>query len=198
MPRLRRPSSTLPGISGEARTGLRHIRMDRRRSSLMPLAETIYYLEMSSADELRPSAKALDVQLWEDFDAKFSRSIYADIGGNYNWIERSNWTDDQWLERLRQPNVDTWLSYSDRELAGFFELGLQADNSVEIVYFGLLPPFEGRGLGGAMLSAATQRAWDMGGSRVWLHTSSLDHPHALSNYQARGFRVYNRVEIPGS
>ena len=163
----------------------------------MPLAETVYYLEMNSVDELRLSARSIDVRLLKDFDAKFSRSIYADVGGNYNWIERSNWTDDQWLERLRQPNVETWLAYADRELAGFFELELQAGGSVEISYFGLLPDFVGKGLGGAMLSAATQRGWDMGASRVWLHTSSLDHPHALPNYQARGFRVYNLVDIPG-
>lgn len=34
---------------------------------------------------------------------------------------------------------------------------------------------------------------------AWLHTSSLDHPHALPNYLARGFRPFwrrtNRREI---
>ena len=33
----------------------------------------------------------------------------------------------------------------------------------------------------------------MGAQRVWVHTCSLDHPHALANYQARGFRIF-RVE----
>ena len=82
-------------------------------------------------------------------------------------------------------------------MAGFFELEMQDGGSVEIVYFGLLSRFVGRGLGGAMLTAAVQRAWDMGASRVWLHTSSLDHPHALPNYRARGFHVYKREYIPG-
>ena len=27
-------------------------------------------------------------------------------------------------------------------------------------------------------------------SRVWLHTCTLDHPHALPNYQKRGFAPY--------
>jgi hypothetical protein len=26
---------------------------------------------------------------------------------------------------------------------------------------------------------------------VWLHTSTLDHPNALPNYQKRGFRPYH-------
>jgi hypothetical protein len=36
--------------------------------------------------------------------------------------------------------------------------------------------------------------------RVWLHTASADHAHALPNYQARGFRVVRsevrRKEVP--
>ena len=163
----------------------------------MLLAETITYLEMNSREELQPSASVVKVCRRYERDAGFSRSLYADVGGEYNWIERSNWTDGQWLERLAQSNVETWLAYHAGDVAGFFELEMQDGGNVEIVYFGLLPQSVGRGLGGAMLTAAVQRAWDMGASRVWLHTSSLDHPHALPNYRARGFRVYKRENIPG-
>jgi len=38
-----------------------------------------------------------------------------------------------------------------------------------------------------MLSAAAERAWSLGASRVWLHTCTLDYPIALPNYLARGF-----------
>lgn len=164
----------------------------------MPLAETITYLEMNSRKELRPSPVTVNVCRRYTRDAGFSRSLYADVGEEYNWIERSHWTGDQWLERLASPNVETWLAYDAGEVAGFFELEMQDGGDVEIVYFGLLPRCVGRGLGGAMLTAAVQRAWDMGASRVWLHTSSLDHPHALPNYRARGFRVYRREYISGS
>jgi hypothetical protein len=40
-------------------------------------------------------------------------------------------------------------------------------------------------------------AFEFGGPairRVWLHTCSLDHPAALANYQARGFRIFDTVE----
>jgi len=33
----------------------------------------------------------------------------------------------------------------------------------------------------------------MGASRVWLHTCTLDHPSALANYKARGFRIFKEV-----
>ncbi len=74
------------------------------------------------------------------------------------------------------------------ETAGFFELEQHdEDGSVEIAYFGLTESFIGRGLGKAMLTRAAQEAWALAPSRVWLHTCTLDSPHALPNYEARGF-----------
>ena len=64
-------------------------------------------------------------------------------------------------------------------------------DDVEIVSFGLLPGFAGRGLGGALLATVTQAAWDDGAERVWLHTCSLDSPAALPSYERRGFRRYD-------
>jgi GNAT superfamily N-acetyltransferase len=78
--------------------------------------------------------------------------------------------------------------------AGYFELRREADRSVEIVYFGLLDQFTGRGLGGHMLTEAVRMAWDSGALRVWLHTNTLDHPAALPNYLKRGFRVTRTEE----
>lgn len=71
--------------------------------------------------------------------------------------------------------------------------GFSRTFSVEIAYFGLLPAYVGRGLGKYLLSEAAARAWDLRPSRVWLHTSTLDHAAALPNYLARGFSVF-RVE----
>ncbi len=63
---------------------------------------------------------------------------------------------------------------------------------VEIAYFGLLPDFIGRGLGGALLTSAIENAWTWSPtpSRIWVHTCNRDHPFALANYQARGFAIY--------
>ena len=66
---------------------------------------------------------------------------------------------------------------------------------VEIAYFGLLPQCIGQGLGGHLLTVAIERAWQMGATRVWLHTSTRDHPLALANYQARGLRVFQQESL---
>jgi hypothetical protein len=53
----------------------------------------------------------------------------------------------------------------------------------------------GRGLGGYALTLAVRRAWQAEPEgygpvrRVWLHTSTLDHPNAIGNYCRRGFRL---------
>jgi GNAT superfamily N-acetyltransferase len=82
-------------------------------------------------------------------------------------------------------------------VAGWYELRrVPEDRSVEIAYFGLLPGHIGRGAGRALLNGAVQDAWTLGGGagRVWLHTCTLDHPHAMRNYEARGFRPF-KTEI---
>ena len=54
--------------------------------------------------------------------------------------------------------------------------------------------FTGRGLGGALLTEAVERAWAAGAARVWLHTCTFDHPAAIPNYLARGFTVFRTEE----
>src|SRR5207253_75824 len=80
---------------------------------------------------------------------------------------------------------------------GYAELERQPDGSVRIECFGLLPQFVGQRLGGHFLSVVVERAWSMGAGLVWLTTCSHDHPHALANYQQRGFQVaQTRVDPP--
>jgi GNAT superfamily N-acetyltransferase len=82
------------------------------------------------------------------------------------------------------------------------ELEAESSGDVGIVVFGLFPEFIGKGLGGALLTLTTELAWTVtapGGTparRVWVQTSSRDHPHARQNYEARGFRTFRRERVP--
>ena len=80
-------------------------------------------------------------------------------------------------------------------IAGYVEHERQPGESVEIVYFGLLRQFMGRGIGGLLLSDTVERAFRRGAQRVWLHTCSLDSPRAIENYQARGFKLFNEETV---
>jgi GNAT superfamily N-acetyltransferase len=164
------------------------------------------YLEMRSSTALIPSPAAPgDVHLMRAGipSPELSRFLYTAVGGAWHWRDRLPWTWARWMEWLARPGLETWVLYQTGTPAGYYELEAQAGGSVEIASFGLLPGFTGRGLGGYLLTQAVLRAWVMRPEvhRVWLHTCTLDHPAALANYRARGFRVFKEVEdevdLPG-
>jgi GNAT superfamily N-acetyltransferase len=147
---------------------------------------------MRSPDQLR-RAPAPDLQLSlmraELPSPELGRFLYTAVGGDWYWTDRLSWTYAQWQEWLSTPGVETWVAYVCGTPAGYFQLHL-ADDDVEIAYFGLLPAFVGKGLGGWLLTKAIERGWETGAERVWVHTCSLDGPNALANYQKRGMTVF--------
>lgn len=156
------------------------------------------YLELRTAAELVPQSvddESVRVDRIERCAPSLWRSLYEEVGRAYHWVDRLPWTDDQITAYLQDPNVALWILTVDGEVAGYFELRrVPADASVEIAYLGLRPPFYGRRLGAHLLTVAAERAFDAAPSRVWLHTSTLDHPAALSNYRKRGFVAYRTEE----
>ena len=154
---------------------------------------TIHYLEMTDPAQLRPSSRMVvgfEVKRAQVPYGAVNRFFYRTVGAAWQWTDRLPWTEEDWQAYAGHPGLETWIGYVQGTPAGYFELARRDAGQVEIAMFGLLPPFIGRGVGGALLTAALQRAWEEGTRRVWLHTESSDHPHALSNYQARGMRVY--------
>ncbi len=153
---------------------------------------TITFLEMTNRADLR---RARDPEVpfivtrAEVPSPELNRFLYKEVGGQWLWYERVVWDDARWLQYLERPEVETWVGYLRGTPAGYFELE-QQDSDVQIAYFGLLPRFIGKGLGGPLLTKAIERAWEMGGNRVWVHTCDLDHPQALANYIARGMKPY--------
>ena len=168
-----------------------------------PLITT--YLEMRSPEQLRPKRVASDKWRVTSFKKtgaswRFNRDMYFRVGEQWQWIDKRPWTDEQWKEYVAAPEMRTFAAYYDDALAGYYELRQDTKGGVEIAYFGLLPGFVGHGYGKALLSAAVKEAWRFNASRVWLHTSTLDHPSALPNYLARGFTIVKVEEyaVPDS
>ncbi len=152
-----------------------------------------WYLEMSSPDELRPCAGAVpdrtEVRRAEIPLPELNRFLYAAVGDEWHWTDRLSWSFERWMEYLERPEIETWVLSVRGTPAGYFELERREMGTVEILFFGLLPAFIGRGLGGYLLTKAVERGWELGAARVTLNTCSLDHPSALAAYEARGFRI---------
>lgn len=165
---------------------------------------TTWYLEQTAPADLTPAAEpgpraGIRIVRAEVASPEFSRFLYTAVGADVSWVDRLVWSPEQWRGYLERPGVETWVAYERGTPAGYIELDAQDGGVVEIAYFGLLPAFRGRGIGGHLLSYGTARAWDLAErwpqrpptKRVWVHTCSLDGPHARANYERRGFRLFD-------
>ena len=73
----------------------------------------------------------------------------------------------------------------------YIQLGSSSENSeTEIAYFGILEEYQNKKLGSFLLSEAIKKSFVDNTKRVWVHTCSLDHKNALSNYISRGMKIF--------
>ncbi|HTF51270.1 MAG TPA: GNAT family N-acetyltransferase [Pseudonocardia sp.] len=177
---------------------------------------TTTYLWQLSPTDLKPAstpARHANVTQVEELAPEFARFLYTAVGGDWYWTDRLDWNLARWTEWLRRPGSEHWVAWIDGAPVGYVELAISpapdssnpdlldagsAGTHVEIAYFGLLPRFVGRGLGGQLLTEGVRRAWTLHErvpgcapvERLWLHTCTLDGPQALRNYLARGFQVF--------
>ena len=91
--------------------------------------------------------------------------------------------------------IKTYVLKNKKNFAGYFELIFHPDkNEVEIAYLGLLEEYHNKKLGSYLLSEAIKNAFLDNPKRVWVHTCSLDHKNALTNYIDRGMKIF-KTEI---
>ena len=155
------------------------------------------YLELDDPAKLRPAGpprlRDVEVARVEPPDGGVSRWFYAEVGRPHNWTDHAGRSDADWQAWADQ--VETWVATVAGERAGYYELRVDGPD-VEVAYFGLLPTFQGQGLGGFLLTHALRRGFELG-PRVWLHTNTQDGPAALPNYQARGLRPFLTETLQG-
>lgn len=172
-----------------------------------------YLARRREVDEGEPAPAPQGVRLarTHSLDPAAYRAVYSAVGERYNWRDRLAWSDERLAAHLADPLVGVWLLSLNGETAGYFELhhhdvdlpasatavgqdaaaaAPDARRPCELVYFGLVPAAQGLGLGRWLLERAIAQAWGEGADMLWLHTCSLDHPSAIPNYRARGFRPF--------
>ena len=157
------------------------------------------YLEINSIEELNynnvyPENYSIDILDSKDF--QINKFFYKSVGKNHHWVDRLVWTEKQWQKYTSDEKVKTYVLKKGEDLAGYFELIFHTDEQeVEIAYLGLLEEYHNKKLGSYLLSSAIKKSFSETPRRVWVHTCSLDHKNALTNYIARGMRIFKKETI---
>ena len=157
------------------------------------------YLEIYSIRDLLDVPKPLNklkLKLVDPPDFQLNKFFYKEIGKNLHWVDRLVWSDKKWIEYLNSQNVYTYILKEDDNLIGYYEKIFDYKKlEYEIAYFGILKEYIGKKLGGYLLSEAIKNAFKSNCKRIWVHTCSLDHKHALNNYLSRGMKIFKSEEI---
>ena len=152
------------------------------------------YLEIHSINELAIVNKPFNnlyVEKIDPPDFQLNKFFYKEIGKKHRWIDRLVWNDKNWIDYLNTEGISTYILKYKKDLVGYFEqIFHKSDFETEIAFFGILEEYMGKKLGSYLLSEAIKKSFERGSKRVWVHTCSLDHKNALSNYLSRGMHIY--------
>ena len=157
-----------------------------------------YFLEMkdfSRSIELN-IPNHYQIILDEKKNFKLNKFFYKQIGIDHYWRDRLIWSDNEWIKYVKNKNLETHLLKKGEDLDGFYEQEYHSEtNQVELINMGILKEFRGLKLGSMLLNHAIASACRKNPDRMWVHTCSLDHKHALQNYKSKGFEIFKEEEI---
>ena len=157
------------------------------------------YLEIGSIKDLNASINGFDeysLKFLNKPDFQLNKFFYKNIGKKDYWVDRLAWTEKQWTKYTSDQNVKTYEKKKNESFVGYFELIFHNNlNEVEIAYLGLLEEYQNKKLGSYLLTCAIKKSFLNNPKRVWVHTCSLDHKNALSNYIARGMKIFKKETI---
>ena len=158
-----------------------------------------YYLEINSLKNLNQVISPdqnLILEKVDPPDIELNKFFYKNVGKNHRWVDRLLWDNFKWMSYLENKNVHTYVLKLNEDLVGYFEVIQDfSTNSSEIAYFGILDDYIGKKFGGYFLSEAIKICFKLNSIKVWVHTCSLDHKHALKNYLNRGMKIFKEESI---
>ena len=162
------------------------------------VASVVTCLEMRAKpqQETLPLPEGITLDPLVNVDLVAYRALFRKIGAKWLWFSRLYMADDKLRSLLNDPNIEAWVIRDGEAEIGMLELDFSEPGQCELVFLGLTEATTGKGLGRAIMSNATERAWAKRIERFWVHTCTFDHPSALNFYIRSGFVPYAfQVEV---
>lgn len=159
----------------------------------MSEAVTVYYLAIESADFVAVSSQPEGCEIKQSTQSvgALNAFFYRWVGADWGWTDKLELTSEQW--QTHAEGCELWIIYDRGTPAGYFELATEK-GVTDLQYFGLAPHAVGRGLGKFALEFAITQGL-LRSPKLTVNTCTWDHPAALPNYLARGFKpLYQEVE----
>ena len=122
--------------------------------------------------------------------------LYHAIGGDWLWWSRLTLDEAALAAQIVPPQTELYVAESAGEEIGLIELNLRPAPDIELRYFGVVPSWIGKGVGGWLFAHALAAVGRHRPRRMILNTCTLDHPGALAFYQRHGFAItHSEVDI---
>lgn len=154
------------------------------------LANAVTWLEIRDPGPAGlPAPAGLTLRRLGPADARLFHRLFRDIGRDWLWAGLIGMGEAGIAARLAQRDVLSLAVEADGAAVGMLDLETGREGA-EIVYFGFVPGWIGKGAGAWLMDEAKRIAAEAGQHRLWLHTCNFDHPRAVDFYRRQGFRVY--------
>ena len=153
------------------------------------------FLKNNKALEIK-NDNSIKIILYGKKNYKINKFFYKQIGKDHFWRDRLVWTDKQWLKYSSNPLLETWiLEDKNKDLIGYYEIEKHENREFELINMGVLSEYRSKGFGSLLLNHVLKQSFYNKANKVWVHTCSLDHKYALTNYLSRGFKVFKKEQI---
>ena len=158
-----------------------------------------FFLELkknNKPEQLIIFPKNVKISLENKKDININKFFYRQVGREHFWRDRLLWSDKEWEKYIHNENLETGIMKINDELVGFYEQEFHKDkNEIELIQMGILKEYQGKKLGSFLLSYIINKTFKLNIKRLWVHTCSLDHKHALNNYLSKGLSIFKEEEI---
>jgi GNAT superfamily N-acetyltransferase len=153
------------------------------------LANAVTWLELDDPSPAGIAApEGLALRRLGPADAVAFHALYRAVGTDWLWAGLIGNSESEIAARLARPDIMSFAAEVDRAGVGMLDLEV-AGTAAEVVYFGFVPAFTGKGAGVWLMDEAKRIVREAGLKRLWLHTCNFDDPRALPFYRKQGFRI---------